>query len=92
MPVLLTAIKELNIPRYPRMQRIYKTWDKDADIKVWTNEDVNAELSQIGVKNSPTNVRKSFVPVREKYSIELEGTPAAMAGKLVDELKKLHIV
>lgn len=92
MPVLLTAIKELNTPRYPRFQRIYKAWEEDADIKTWTNEDIQADLTQIGVRNSPTNVHKSFVPVRERYSVELEGTPAEMAAKLFGEMQKLHII
>jgi electron transfer flavoprotein beta subunit len=92
MPVLLTAIKELNKPRYPRMQLIYKAYSPEADIVAWNNGDIDADLTQIGVKNSPTNVKKSFVPVKEKHCIELTGTSRAIATGLVDELKKLHII
>ncbi len=92
MPVLLTAIKELNKPRYPRMQLIYKAYSPAADIVAWNNGDIDADLTQIGVKNSPTNVKKSFVPVKEKHCIELTGTSRAIATGLVDELKKLHII
>jgi electron transfer flavoprotein alpha/beta subunit len=92
MPVLLTAIKELNHPRFPRMQLIYKSYSQEADIAYWNNEDIDADLTQIGVKNSPTNVKKSFVPVKEKQSIEITGTPRAMATDLVGELRKLHII
>lgn len=92
MPVLITAIKELNQPRYPRIQRIYKAFSKEADIKQWTNADINADPTQIGVRNSPTNVKKSFAPVRERFSIELTGTPREMAGELVKKLQTQHIV
>lgn len=92
MPVVLTAIKELNHPRFPRMQRIYQAYSPEADIKVWTNEDIGADLTQIGIRNSPTNVYKSFVPKKERFSVELTGTNQEIAAQLVGELKKLNLL
>jgi electron transfer flavoprotein alpha/beta subunit len=92
MPVLLTAIKGLNKPRYPRMQRIYLAYSHDANMKTWNNADVDADLTQIGVKNSPTNVYKSFVPQKERFSVELSGTPQEVAAQFVVELGKLQLL
>jgi electron transfer flavoprotein beta subunit len=92
MPVLLTAIKDLNAPRYPRMQRIYEAYSEEANIHKWTNEDIQADETQIGIKNSPTNVYKSFVPEKERFSIEIEGSNQEIATRLVHELTKLNLL
>lgn len=92
MPVLLTAIKELNVPRYPHARRIFEAYKDNNLIKVWSIEDIDVDRSQIGVKNSPTNVYKSFVPTREFNGIKLEGTPKEVSEKIVNELKKMHII
>ncbi|MCF7939995.1 MAG: electron transfer flavoprotein subunit beta/FixA family protein [Spirochaetia bacterium] len=92
MPVLLTAIKDLNEPRYPRMKAIYAAYEEGEHIAFWTNADIQADLSQIGVKNSPTNVKKSFVPERSRTSVELTGAPAEMAGELIKRLAAMDSV
>lgn len=92
MPVLLTTIKELNEPRYPRMKGIYKAYSKEADIKLWNVSDINVDLSQIGVKNSPTNVYKSFVPTREFHGVKLEGSVKDIAKQFADEMKELQLI
>jgi electron transfer flavoprotein beta subunit len=85
MPVLVTAIKELNQPRFMNLSRIYHEVE-ETEIKLWTSEDIDVDLSQIGVKNSPTNVFKSFVPVREFKGIKIEGAPKDQANELINTL------
>lgn len=92
MPVLLTCIKELNTPRYPRPSLIYKAFSTDDNVKVWTNEDVGVDLTQIGVKNSPTNVYRSFVPTREFHGETLTGSNKEIAEQLVKELHGLSLL
>ena len=91
-PVLLTCIKELNIPRYPRPKLIYKAFATDDNIRVLTNDDIDVDLTQIGVKNSPTNVYRSFVPVREFHGETLTGSNKDIAEKLVKELHGLALL
>lgn len=92
MPVVLTAIKELNVPRYPRPRLIYQVMSDDSLIKVWTNEEVDVDLTQVGVKNSPTNVFKSFVPVREFKGETLSGSNKEIADQLVTKLHELKLL
>ena len=60
LPCVLTAIKELNEPRYMSVPGILKA--AKADIKVWNAEDIGVDLKTVGLKASPTNVFKSFTP------------------------------
>lgn len=92
MPVLLTTIKELNEPRYPHAKRIYEAYQTKNLIKIWSSEDINVDLTQIGVKNSPTNVYRSFVPTKEFKGISLEGTPKEVSKQIIEEFKKMHII
>ena len=92
MPVLLTTIKELNTPRYPHARRINEAYRNTDLIKVWSTKDINVDLTQIGVKNSPTNVYKSFVPTKEFNGVKLEGSPKEVSKQLVEEFKKMHII
>lgn len=91
-PVLLTAIKELNAPRYPHMRGIYKAYEQGEHIKFWTSNDIEVDLTQIGVKNSPTNVRKSFVPEKSRSSVELKGSPKEIAIQLIHEISEMDSV
>ena len=61
-PVLFTAIKDLNVPRYPSVSRIFHYYDGGDAVKLLTLEDLTVDTSQIGLKGSPTNVFRSFVP------------------------------
>lgn len=92
MPVLLTCIKELNVPRYPRPSLIYKAFATDENVSIWSNEDLGVDLTQIGVKNSPTNVYRSFVPVREFHGETLTGSNKDIAETLVDKLHELKLL
>lgn len=92
MPVLLTAIKELNDPRYPSIKGIYSAYKKN-DVKVWTVNDIEVDITQIGLTGSPTQVKKSFTPESKKTGGEkLTGTPAEIARKLVVGLKERQII
>lgn len=92
MPVLLTTIKELNAPRYLDARLIYKAYEKEVDYKVWTSEHIEVDFTQIGVKNSPTNVYKTFVPVKEFNGERLTGTSKEVAIKTVDKIKALGLL
>lgn len=95
MPVLLTAIKELNHPRYMTCRGISKAYspDYDSKINVLTQEELKVDLTQIGVKNSPTNVFRSFVPVKEKNTEIIEGLNGKdMAAALIGKLKENKLI
>lgn len=94
MPVLLTAIKELNNPRYPSVKGILEAYTNGDDkIKVLTLADLELDTTQIGLKGSPTNVYKSFVPVKDKHNEIIEGiNKKEKVEKLMAILSDLKLV
>ena len=57
-PVLLTAIKELNEPRYMNVKNIFET--SDDEILVWSADDIDVDKAELGLKGSPTKVKRSM--------------------------------
>ncbi len=89
-PCMLTAIKELNEPRYMSMKGIF---NKDKKIEVWSAADVEVDLTTVGLKPSPTNVFRSFTPKPKGKGVTLEGdTEKDIAKTLLINLKKKHII
>ena len=88
---MLTAIKELNEPRYMSVPGILKA--AKHDIKVWNAVDIGVDLTTVGLKASPTNVFKSFTPKPKGEGIAVEGdTPKEKAASLVNALKEKHLI
>ena len=87
MPVLLTATKGLNEPRLPNIMGIMQAKKKPM-------EEVNAEtlgydVDKLGLKGSPTQVRRVFPPEKKKGGIKINADdPKAAAKELVDFLAK----
>lgn len=91
MPCVLTAIKELNTPRYMSIPGILKAGK--AEIKVWGADDIKVDNTVVGLKASPTNVFRSFTPKPKGKGITVEGdTPKALAANLLAGLRKKHII
>ena len=90
-PCVLTAIKELNNPRYMSVSGVYKA--VKSEVKVWSAADIGASQEIVGLKASPTNVFRSFTPKPKGKGIVVEGdTPKELAGNLLKDLKEKHIV
>ena len=60
MPVLISVVKEINIPRFPNFKGKMKA--KKMEIPLLSAEDINADESKLGLKGSPTRVVKIFHP------------------------------
>jgi electron transfer flavoprotein beta subunit len=94
-PVLLTAIKELNDPRYPTIKGINEAYSEKGEekIRVFGISDLDVDPTQIGLKGSPTNVYKSFVPVKNKVSEIIEGKDSKeKAVKLIMKLSEVNLI
>lgn len=92
MPVLLTAIKELNKPRYPSIKGIYEGCKGDR-IHILTAKDLNLDENTVGLKASPTHVSRTFAPTIDKRELEfLEGTPREQVRHLIVRLKEEKII
>lgn len=63
-PVVITATKELNTPRYPSPIKIMKAARKN--IPVWNLDAIEVELERVGLDGSPTRVIDVFTPQKTK--------------------------
>lgn len=90
MPCLLTAVKELNKPRYMTMKGIYNAFEKD--IKVWGFSDLDVPQEKVGLKASPTRVFRSFTPEPKGVGVMLNGTSKDQVAQLIGSLKERHVI
>ncbi len=90
LPCLLTAVKELNTPRYMSIAGIINAYQKP--ITVWNHEDVKLDPADCGLNASPTQVFRSFTPPPKGKGEMLSGTAQKMAATLVDRLKEKHAI
>jgi electron transfer flavoprotein beta subunit len=88
LPAVITVVKEINEPRLPSLKGMLRA--KKAVVTVWTAGDVEADPDLCGLKGSPTQVIKTFIPVHEIKSEMIEGEPAEQAKKLVDRLMAMQ--
>ena len=88
-PCLLTAIKELNEPRYMSMAGIFG----EKKITIWNAKDIEVDLNKVGLLASPTNVFRSFTPAPKAPGMKIEGdTENEQAKNLLINLKGKHII
>lgn len=86
MPCLITALAELNEPRYMSPKGIFDAY-REKEVTIWTRPDLDVEDGNIGLKGSPTRVFKSFTK-----ALKGKGTVVNLdAQESVDFLvEKLH--
>jgi len=89
-PCVLTAIKELNVPRYMNVGKIEEAYAKE--ITIWDEFALNVDPKDVGLIASPTQVHKSFTPPPKGAGEMLEGTAAEMAATLVAKLTAKHVL
>ena len=83
LPAMLTVVRELNRPRYPKV--LMRLVAADAVVEVWNNKILKLDESKIGLKGSPTWVTKIFSPERDKGEILGDGyaDPEGAASLLI---------
>ncbi len=87
-PCLLTAVKELNEPRYMSIGGIMEAYDKK--IIVWNHEDVELSPKDCGLNASPTQVFRSFTPPAKGKGEMFSGSVQEMSTTLIQRLKEKH--
>ena len=91
MPCLITALSELNEPRYMTPGGIFDAYKKE--ITVWGRKDLKDVLdSNLGLKGSPTQIAKASDKVRKGAGEKVELDPAASADYIVGKLAEKHII
>ena len=87
LPVLLTVVKELNNPRMPSLKG--KMTAKKAEIKKMGMAEIEGKEDSVGLKGSPTQVKRIFAPELKTERMMIDGTPEEQVDILVRELRKL---
>lgn len=91
MPCLVTALSELNEPRYMTPGGIFDAYEKE--VTVWGRADLkDVDDSDLGLKGSPTKIAKASDKVRkgagEKVVLDTDEAVAYLIGKF----KEKHII
>ena len=92
-PCLITAIAELAEPRYMTIGKVFEAYQKE--IRVWGLEDSKDKLdmANIGLKGSPTKVRKSFPKQGKGKGVLLTDLTADEAAQaIVAKLQEKYII
>ncbi len=92
LPVVLTVVKDINEPRLESLKG--KMRAKKYEYPMWTVDNIGAEESKVGLKNSPTRVSKSWSPERHFGKVEiLDGNDTSeKVEKLYSKLKQMGII
>lgn len=90
MPCLITALAELNHPRYMTPGGIIDAYQKE--IQVLTRADLDVEDGNIGLHGSPTRVFKSFTKEVKGRGTVVTLEPEDSAEWLVEQLKTKFII
>lgn len=92
LPCVVTFTKPAFDPRYPTIKR--KMAANRAQISTLTDADFpSIDPARIGLKGSPTHVKRSFVPVRKRDGTMIkEETVEESAAKLIAVLSDTHVI
>lgn len=91
MPCLITALSELNEPRYMTPGGIFDSYKKE--ITVWGRNDLKDVLdSNLGLKGSPTQIAKASDKVRKGAGEQVNLDPAGSADYIVAKLTEKHVL
>ena len=90
LPCLVTALAELNTPRYMTPGGIFDAYAKD--VKVLGRNDITIDDANLGLKGSPTRVFKSFTKAVKGKGTVVELDPQESAAWLVERLQEKFIL
>ena len=91
MPCLVTALGEMNEPRYMTPGGIFDACE--AEITVWGRANlVDVEDSNLGLKGSPTQIARASDKVRKGAGEVVTLDPTDAASYIVGKMKEKHII
>ena len=91
MPCLITALAELNEPRYMTPGGIFDALEKE--VTVWGRADLkDVDDSDLGLKGSPTKIAKASDKVAKGAGEKVNLDPQASVEYLMGKFKEKHII
>lgn len=91
MPCLITTLSEMNEPRYMSVGGVFDAY-REKEIINWSLSDIEVDTANIGLKGSPTKVKKSFTKGAKSAGQVYELEPKDAAKIIVDKLKEKFII
>ena len=92
MPCLITTLSEMNKPRYMSVSGIIDAY-REKEIKVWTINDLDIEDAQtIGLKGSPTKVKKSFTKGAKTAGKVFDVDSEEAVDIIIEKLQEKYII
>ncbi|MGQ9583674.1 MAG: electron transfer flavoprotein subunit beta/FixA family protein [Thermoplasmatota archaeon] len=92
LPALASLVRGHYRPRQAHLGRLLASFEPSAPIRVWGPAEIGADEARIGLRGSPTQVRRTYTPKVEKKCERLTGDPAAVAAALVARLRERRLV
>ena len=90
LPALITVTASAPDCRYPHAHRLLRLAKEE--VKFLNADDVNPDLERLGLKGSPTKVKKiDNIVLSHKESCQVDATPEALS-QLMATLSKEHII
>lgn len=91
LPVLVSVVKSINEPRYPTVKGTMKA--NRTEIPVWSAADLDVDEHRLGLKGSPTQVRRIFTPPQRTQGVVIQKETAREAvADLIQRLTDAKIV
>ena len=91
MPCLVTALAELNEPRYMTPGGIFDAYD--AEVTVWGRKDLkDVDDSNLGLAGSPTKIAKASDKVRKGAGEKVTLDPEEAVDYIMDKLAEKHVI
>ena len=91
MPCLITALTELNKPRYMTPGGIFDAY-REKEVKVWGLKDITVDQANIGLKGSPTRVFQTFTKSLKAAGTVVQLDPEESANYMIEKLKEKFII
>ena len=90
LPGLITVVKEINEPRMASLKGKMKA--KKAVIPLISAQGIEVDEGKLGLKGSPTQVLRSFVPERKTGGEKISGEPDQLVCRLKQTILDLGII
>ncbi len=91
LPALLTITKEANKPRYPTAPGIFRAY-REQQVERWGVAELGADPEGLGLKGSPTQVKRSFSPPPKEPGEIIQAPPAEAAKQLLSRMKQKNLI
>jgi electron transfer flavoprotein beta subunit len=91
LPALISVVKEINEPRLESLKGKMRA-KKYEPAKITAADLPDMDLTQVGLKGSPTRVKKTFTPQRQYKATMLQGSVGEMTATLYAKIKELNVI